>query len=53
VRYESQDIPGFVVGVDKAPGRKCERCWKWSVRVGESREHATLCERCVEVLAGR
>jgi isoleucyl-tRNA synthetase len=52
VRYESQDIPGFVVGVDKAPGRKCERCWKWSIRVGESREHPTLCERCVEVLAG-
>ncbi len=53
VRYESQDIPGFVVGVDRAPGRKCERCWRWSVRVGESREHPTLCERCVEVLAGR
>jgi len=53
VRYESQDVPGFVVGVDHAPGRKCERCWRWSVRVGESREHPTLCERCVEVLAGR
>ncbi|MGH7354257.1 MAG: isoleucine--tRNA ligase, partial [Candidatus Rokuibacteriota bacterium] len=53
VRYESQDIPGFVVGVDRASGRKCERCWKWSVRVGESREHPTLCDRCVEVLAAR
>jgi isoleucyl-tRNA synthetase len=50
VRYESQDIPGLVVGVDRAAGRKCERCWKWSVRVGESAQHPDLCERCVPVV---
>ncbi len=34
-----------------AAGRKCERCWNYSVRVGESREHPELCERCVAALA--
>jgi isoleucyl-tRNA synthetase len=53
VVYESQEIPGFVVAVAKAPGRKCERCWVWSERVGEDPRHPTLCERCVPVVAGR
>jgi isoleucyl-tRNA synthetase len=52
VVYESQEIPGLVVVVDRAPGRKCERCWVWSERVGEHPEHPALCERCVPVIAG-
>ncbi len=51
VHYESQEIPGLVIDVERAPGRKCERCWVWSARVGESRGHPTLCERCVPVVA--
>src|SRR5213594_925976 len=47
VQYESQEIPGLVIGVDKARGRKCQRCWTWSERVGE---HRGLCERCVPVV---
>jgi len=50
VTYESQDIPGLVVAVDRARGEKCERCWTRSERVGESREHPTLCERCVPIV---
>src|SRR5262245_47232105 len=38
------------VEVSKAPGKKCERCWSYSVRVGESQRYPTLCERCVAVL---
>jgi isoleucyl-tRNA synthetase len=53
VVYESQEIPGLVVAVDRAPGRKCERCWTWSERVGEDTAHPTLCERCVPVIADR
>jgi isoleucyl-tRNA synthetase len=51
VRYESQDIPGLVIAVDRAPGRKCERCWTWSERVGEDARHPTLCERCGPVVS--
>ncbi|MFQ5830325.1 MAG: isoleucine--tRNA ligase [Candidatus Methylomirabilia bacterium] len=53
LRYESQEIPGLTIEVDRARGRKCERCWVWSERVGEDPEHATLCERCVPVVRRR
>ena len=53
VIYESQDIPGLVVGVDRAPGAKCERCWMRSERVGENAAHPSLCERCVPVVLAR
>jgi isoleucyl-tRNA synthetase len=50
---ESTEIPGLVIAVDRARGDKCERCWRYSPRVGESREHPTLCERCLPVIATR
>ncbi len=53
VHHPSQDIPGLVIAVDRAPGRKCERCWRYSEHVGEHREHPTLCERCLPVVLGR
>jgi isoleucyl-tRNA synthetase len=53
VTYESQDIPGLVIGVDRARGEKCERCWMRSERVGENAEHPTLCERCVPIVLAR
>jgi isoleucyl-tRNA synthetase len=53
VAYEGQDIPGLVIGVDRARGEKCERCWTRSEHVGENAAHPTLCERCVPVVVGR
>ncbi len=50
---ESTEIPGLVIAVDRAPGKKCERCWKYSLRVGQSAQHPTLCERCLTVIAAR
>lgn len=41
------------VGVVKADGEKCDRCWNYSVHVGEFAEHPTLCERCVPALEGK
>ncbi|HEY9857673.1 MAG TPA: isoleucine--tRNA ligase, partial [Stenomitos sp.] len=41
----------LMVTVAKAPGEKCERCWVYSPSVGESREHPTLCDRCVGVVS--
>ncbi|MEM9926995.1 MAG: zinc finger domain-containing protein, partial [Cyanobacteria bacterium P01_D01_bin.50] len=40
------------IGVTKAEGKKCDRCWNYSTKVGESKEHPLLCERCVSALAG-
>ena len=52
VTYEGQDIPGLVIGIDRARGEKCERCWTRSEHVGENAAHPTLCERCVPVVVG-
>jgi len=42
----------LAVGVTKADGNKCDRCWNYSPRVGEFSEHPTICERCHAVFAG-
>jgi len=36
--------------VARARGEKCERCWNYSTRVGESSNYPTVCERCVAAL---
>jgi isoleucyl-tRNA synthetase len=38
------------VAVKRADGEKCERCWNYSTRVGESPRYPTVCERCIEAL---
>nr|MBA4183968.1 class I tRNA ligase family protein [Acidobacteriota bacterium] len=38
------------VEIQKANGAKCERCWNYSVLVGESEKYPTACERCVNAL---
>jgi isoleucyl-tRNA synthetase len=50
VRLEEGDPP-LAVAVERAPGRKCERCWTWSEAVGTFDVHPGVCERCAPVLA--
>lgn len=38
------------VEIQKADGAKCERCWNYSVRVGEFEKYPTVCERCFAAL---
>ena len=42
---------GLSVRVERARGEKCERCWNYSTRVGESSRYPTACERCTVALA--
>ncbi|MCK4617555.1 class I tRNA ligase family protein, partial [Candidatus Aerophobetes bacterium] len=44
--------PEIKIKVKRAGGRKCERCWNYSLRVGEDKKHPNLCERCLKVLTG-
>jgi isoleucyl-tRNA synthetase len=37
----------------KAPGAKCDRCWRVLEEVGLSAAHPTLCRRCEAVVDGR
>ncbi|OMO82710.1 hypothetical protein CCACVL1_11793 [Corchorus capsularis] len=41
----------FWIGVSRAEGSKCERCWNYSTQVGSFVEHPTLCSRCFNVVA--
>lgn len=38
------------IGVSRADGSKCERCWNYSPQVGSFTEHPTLCARCFNVV---
>ncbi len=46
----AEGASGVVVKVEKAQGQKCERCWNYSTRLGESARYADVCERCVAAL---
>jgi isoleucyl-tRNA synthetase len=53
-RNDDSDIYHLLaVGVVKADGEKCDRCWNYSTLVGKILEHPTICERCNAALAGQ
>ncbi|HKP68754.1 MAG TPA: isoleucine--tRNA ligase [Pyrinomonadaceae bacterium] len=49
-QVEVHESDAFGVEIRKADGAKCERCWNYSVRVGEFEKYPTVCERCVDAL---
>ncbi|HEY0049406.1 MAG TPA: isoleucine--tRNA ligase [Pyrinomonadaceae bacterium] len=49
-QVEVHEGEAFGVKIQKADGAKCERCWNYSVRVGESEKYPTVCERCLAAL---
>jgi len=48
--FASGEFEGLFVGVTRASGRKCNRCWIYSESVGASAEHPAVCERCLKNL---
>jgi isoleucyl-tRNA synthetase len=46
----STEIPGLEIAVEPAAGKKCERCWNYSPRVGSFPDYPGVCERCYPVL---
>jgi isoleucyl-tRNA synthetase len=49
--FDAAETSGLAVGIEKADGKKCERCWNYSTHVGENARYPTICERCSEALA--
>ncbi|OFW13318.1 MAG: isoleucine--tRNA ligase [Acidobacteria bacterium RIFCSPLOWO2_02_FULL_67_21] len=41
----------LTIQVEKAPGIKCERCWRYVPTVHTEPDWAGICDRCVEALA--
>lgn len=50
---ESDDLPGLAVGVSRAAGAKCSRCWMYHEDVGQNEAHPETCPRCATVLGGQ
>jgi len=48
--YRDEEIAGLAIGVEKAHGEKCERCWIYSTELGTDAGHPTLCPRCAAVV---
>jgi isoleucyl-tRNA synthetase len=49
--FRSEAVPGLEVTVQRADGKKCERCWNYSTHVGENPRYPSICERCSEAIA--
>jgi isoleucyl-tRNA synthetase len=49
--FKAETVPSLEVTVQRADGKKCERCWNYSVHVGENPRYPTICERCSEAIA--
>ncbi len=47
--YQDKGL-GLKVLVERAQGRKCDRCWNYSPTVGENREFPGVCARCAKIL---
>ena len=45
-----ETLPGAFIGVARAPGDKCARCWIYSEDLGASPDYPDLCPRCAGVM---
>ncbi|MFZ5907786.1 MAG: isoleucine--tRNA ligase [Nitrospirota bacterium] len=48
--YRSSEIEGLEIGIERAPGSKCQRCWNWAESVGSFPDDPDVCERCYNVI---
>ncbi len=48
--HTSELFKDLKVGIEKAGGEKCERCWNYSPAVGSFDEYPGICERCMNVI---
>ena len=51
--WQSSEITGLAVQVERAEGEKCERCWHHRSDVGQNPEHPSICLRCVSNVDGQ
>lgn len=45
-----ENCPNVIIGVEKAEGVKCERCWNYSLDVGIDKDHPLICGKCREAV---
>jgi isoleucyl-tRNA synthetase len=47
---QSDTLNGLKIKVSNSKDEKCERCWVHDPTVGSSKEHPTICQRCLNSL---
>ncbi|MDD2688696.1 MAG: isoleucine--tRNA ligase [Candidatus Omnitrophica bacterium] len=45
-------IPDVAIEAVKADGKKCVRCWNYSI-LGKNKDHPLICDRCLEAIGGK
>ena len=48
--FRLTEVPGVAVHVALADGKKCARCWRVLIEVGQHAAHPELCARCVDAV---
>jgi isoleucyl-tRNA synthetase len=48
--FDSPEIPGLQIKVERAVGEKCARCWKWYAAMKAHARYPQACSRCVGIL---
>ncbi|KAB7898429.1 isoleucine--tRNA ligase [Rouxiella sp. S1S-2] len=48
----SELVKGLKIGLEKAAGEKCPRCWHYTTDVGHDAAHPQVCGRCATNIAG-
>lgn len=48
--FVAENINGLTVGISRANGKKCERCWSYSDTVGKNSKNENICSRCAAIL---
>jgi isoleucyl-tRNA synthetase len=49
-QVELQPGSELTVTVERADGEKCERCWKYSTKIGVDPDYPTVCDSCAAAL---
>ncbi len=52
VTISSELVKGLKIGLEKAQGEKCPRCWHFTTDVGQDTAHPEVCGRCATNIAG-
>ena len=52
ITFDEASSDEFSVGVEKAKGVKCQRCWNYSLETGNDKNHPLICGSCLEAVKG-
>ncbi|MGE5197335.1 MAG: isoleucine--tRNA ligase [Deltaproteobacteria bacterium] len=48
----SSAYPDIAIEISKAEGKKCVRCWNYSLAVGSDEAHPLICDKCSAAIGG-